>query len=197
MAQAPNLAFLSGSTRDGSTNVKLARLAQKIAEGNGVPATYLDLSDYPMPIYDGDLETADGIPETAWNLKRDLDRHHGVFIASPEYNAGMSPLLKNAIDWLTRIKDGDEAPGTVFRTRAWAIGSAAASEVGGIRGLIQLRQTLAVGLGAVVIGGQIQVPSSSTAFDEDGSLTDEARQKFLKAYVENLAHVAGRLYVTA
>ncbi|MGF1649590.1 MAG: NADPH-dependent FMN reductase [Hyphomicrobiaceae bacterium] len=187
------LAFLSGSVRRDSLNLKLARLACQIAAERGHDATYIDLAAYPMPIYDGDLETAEGVPENARRLFDDLARFDGVFIASPEYNGGMAPLLKNTIDWLSRIKTDALGPGMLFRTRVFALGSAAASEMGGVRGLIQLRQTLAVALGATVIGGQVQVAGGPENFDAEGNLTDARRRGFLEANIETLARVAGAL----
>lgn len=94
----PRLLFFSGSARENSFNKRLARLGAAIAEANSIPSTFVDLGDYPMPIYDGDLEVKSGPPDNARKLKNLFRAHTGIFIASPEYNAAFSPLLKNAID---------------------------------------------------------------------------------------------------
>src|SRR5690606_34660471 len=101
---------------------KLAKLGAMIAEANGIPATFLDLADYPMPIYHGELEAEDGKPENAKKLQAVMEAHTGIFIASPEYNASITPLLKNALDWVSRPDDG--TPQQVFKTRVFALGSA-------------------------------------------------------------------------
>ena len=186
----PHLLFTSGSTRAASLNMKLAQLARRAADASGLKTALLDLSDYPLPIYDGDLEGRDGVPDNAVKLKHLLGAHEGIFIAAPEYNAGITPLLKNAIDWVSRVREGDERPGAVFRTRAFALGAATPSETGGIRGLIQLRQTLATGLGGHVLGGQFLLPKAHEAFDEKGDMTDQQRFAFLSDLVQRLAHDA-------
>lgn len=197
MTSTARLLFISGSTRNGSLNMRLTRLAQNIAEASGIASTQLNLASYPLPIYDGDLEQADGIPQNAFKIKELMDEHHGVFISSPEYNAGISPLLKNTIDWLSRIRSEGQPSGAVFKTRAFMLAAASPSETGGIRGLIQLRQTLAVGLGAYVLGGQILVPKAGDAFGEDGSLKDEMRQSILTDMLKRLAHESLALYGNA
>ncbi len=97
--------FFAGSARQKSFNKRLARLGAQIAEANSIPSTFVDLADYPMPIYDGDLEAKSGQPENAHKLKNLMRAHTGIFIASPEYNAAFSPLLKNTIDWISHMRD--------------------------------------------------------------------------------------------
>jgi NAD(P)H-dependent FMN reductase len=184
------LLFFAGSTREGSYNKKLARLGHHIAEANGIEAVFVDLKDYPMPIYNGDLEAADGPPERARAFKALLGEYEGVFIASPEYNASVTPLLKNTIDWVTRVRAKGESGLEVFQSRVFAIGGASPGNYGGMRSLLQLRQILAVGTGALVIPQQIAVPRAGGAFEEDGSLKDEAQQKLCTNVVEALAIAA-------
>lgn len=181
------LLSFAGSTREGSYNKMLAQLVQRIAEANGIEAVFVDLKDYPMPIYNGDLEAAEGPPERARAFKALLLEYQGVFIASPEYNASVTPLLKNTIDWVTRVRAKGESGLEVFRTRVFAIGGAAPGNYGGMRSLLQLRQTLSVGTGALVIPQQIAVPRAGSAFEEDGSLKDDALQKLCADVVEALA----------
>jgi len=181
------LLSFAGSTREGSYNKKLAQLVQRIAEANGIEAVFVDLKDYPMPIYNGDLEAAEGPPERARAFKSLLQEYQGVFIASPEYNASVTPLLKNTIDWVTRVRAKGESGLEVFKSRVFAIGGASPGNYGGMRSLLQLRQILSVGTGALVIPQQIAVPRAGSAFEEDGSLKDEGQRKLCTDTVEALA----------
>ena len=184
------LLFFAGSTREGSYNKKLARLGHHIAEANVIEAVFVDLKDYPMPIYNGDVEAADGPPERARAFKALLGEYEGVFIASPEYNASVTPLLKNTLDWVTRVRAKGESGLEVFQSRVFAIGGASPGNYGGMRSLLQLRQILAVGTGALVIPQQIAVPRAANAFEEDGSLKEESQQKLCTKVVEALAIAA-------
>lgn len=183
------LMFFAGSAREGSHNKKLARLGQRIAEANGIEATFVDLSEYHMPLYHGDLEDAEGVPERAQALKSLLGEYDGVMIVTPEYNAGIPPLLKNTLDWVSRVRTEPD----VFRTRVFAISGASPGYYGAMRSLLQLREVLAVGLGATVIPQQMALPGAMKAFAEDGSLADDARQKMFAGVVEALA-VAARKF---
>lgn len=194
MSEHSKLLFISGSARSGSYNRKLARLGERIAEANGIPSAFADLGDYKMPIYDGDLEQSEGIPEAAYKLKHLMSVHDGIFIASPEYNAGISPLLKNALDWVSRISEDGEAAGAVFKTRVFALGAATPSGLGGIRGLLQLREVLSVGLGAMVIPDQAMVSKANDNFDDDGKLKNELFADALKTTVLRLARAAHMLH---
>lgn len=194
MSTAVRLLFISGSARRASFNKRLARLGATIAEANGIPATFLDLGDYPMPIYDGDLEADQGAPDQAKKLKHVLGLHNGVFIASPEYNSSISPLLKNALDWVSRVREDDEAPNEVFKTRVFAIGAASPGGLGGLRGLNTVRQVLELGLGALVLPDQIAVPRAAEAFDDDGHLKNKDQQATFKAQIHKLARAAHVLH---
>jgi chromate reductase, NAD(P)H dehydrogenase (quinone) len=190
MPTSTPLLFLAGSARDASFNKKLARLAAKLAEDAGTPATFVDLSDYPMPIYDGDFEAKHGPPDNAHKLKSLIEAHAGVFIASPEYNAGVSPLLKNVLDWVSRIRAEDEAPLQVYRTRVFVLASASPGAFGGMRGLMMLRQILANGLSALVLPDQLVVPRAAAAFDESGMLVDDTQTEKLRDLVQELTRAA-------
>jgi chromate reductase, NAD(P)H dehydrogenase (quinone) len=189
------LLFFAGSTREGSFNKKLARLAQHIAEANGIESVYVDLIDYPMPIYNGDLEAKDGPPERARAFKALLGEYQGVFIASPEYNSSVTPLLKNTLDWVTRVREKGESGLEVFKSRVFAISGATPGYYGTMRSLINLRQILAVGMGAPVIPQQMALARASEAFDDDGSLKDRKQQDMMKDVVEALAVAAKRFVV--
>ncbi len=194
MTTHPKLLFLAGASREASLNKRLAQLGSSIAEANGLQASFLDLWDYPLPLYDGDLEAKEGPPGNAQRLKAVLGQHSGVFIASPEYNAGVTPLLKNALDWVSRVRTENEAPLQVFRTRVFALGSASPGGFGGMRGLLMLRQVLALGLGALVLPEQITIArASDAAFDQHGHLVDKGQQEGFKVLIQRLAVVATAL----
>jgi chromate reductase, NAD(P)H dehydrogenase (quinone) len=188
------LLFFAGATREGSYNKKLARLGQHIAEANGIEAVFVDLRDYPMPIYDGDLEANEGPPLKAREFKALLGEYQGIFIASPEYNSSITPLLKNTLDWVSRVKEKGESGLEVFKTRVFAISGASPGYYGAMRSLLTLRQVLTIGLGALVIPEQLALPRANEAFAEDGSLKDGALQSQCKRVVESLA-VAARKFV--
>ena len=186
------LLCFAGSTREGSYNKRLARLAQHIAAANGVEAVFVDLADYPMPLYNGDLEAQDGPPIKAREFKALLGEYQGVFIASPEYNSSVTPLLKNTLDWVTRVRAKGESGLEVYRSRVFAIAGASAGYYGAMRSLLHLRQILEVGIGAHVIPQQLALPRAHDAFEADGSLKDRNHQDMLKHVVERLAIEARR-----
>ena len=186
------LLFFAGSTREGSFNKKLARLGCRIAEANGIEAVFVDLKDYPMPLYNGDLEAAEGPPEKARAFKALLSEYPGVFIASPEYNSSITPLLKNTLDWVTRVRAKGESGLEVYQSRVFAISGASPGYYGAMRSLLNLRQILEVGIGATVIPQQLALPRAGDAFDPDGSLKDKAQQELCKSVVEALAIAARR-----
>jgi len=186
------LLFFAGSAREGSYNKKLARLAQHIATANGIEGVFVDLRDYPMPLYDGDLEAEHGPPAKAAEFKALLGEYQGVFIACPEYNSSITPLLKNTLDWVTRVRAEGETGLEIYRTRVFAISGASPGYYGAMRSLLTVRQVLAVGIGATVIPQQLALPRANNAFEENGSLKDEAQQKMLAGVVEALAVAAKR-----
>ena len=184
------LLFFAGSTRQGSNNKKLARLAQRIATANGIGGMFVDLKDYPMPLYNGDLEAEHGPPQKAQEFKALLGEYQGAFIASPEYNSSITPLLKNTLDWMTRVRAPGETGLETFKSRVFAISGASPGYYGTMRSLLNLRQSLTLGLGALVIPQQLALPRANDAFEEDGSLKDQAQLKMLTGVVEALASTA-------
>lgn len=177
------LAF-SGSTRDGSVNTKLVKSAAHILNGLKCEVMLISLKDYSLPIYDGDLETADGIPENAIKLAQIMSDHDGFFITSPEYNGSLSPLLKNVIDWVSRVPNAENGL-TPYKDKVAAIGAASPGAMGGISMLYHLRQIL-VRLGTLVISEQVAVGNAFSGFNEDDSLKDERTASFLKAVCASL-----------
>ncbi|MGZ5849472.1 MAG: NADPH-dependent FMN reductase [Methyloceanibacter sp.] len=187
------LLFFAGSTREGSYNKRLARLAQHIAQANGVEGVFVDLRDYTMPLYSGDLEAEQGPPVAAREFKALLSEYQGVFVASPEYNSSITPLLKNTLDWVTRVRGKGESGLEVYKSRVFAISGASPGYYGAMRSLLHLRQILEVGIGATVIPQQMALPRAGNAFADDGSLKDKPQQSLLKDVVEALATAARKL----
>ncbi|MET0277585.1 MAG: NAD(P)H-dependent oxidoreductase [Pseudorhodoplanes sp.] len=187
---APKILVFAGSIRTGSFNARLAAAATKEFALAGADVTRISLLDYSMPLYDGDLEARSGQPESALGLKRLMQIHQGIFIASPEYNASVTPLLKNTIDWVSRVREGKEAPLAVYRDRAFAIGGASNGAYGAMRSLIALRQVLEIGCGALVIPDQIAIARAADAFDEMDNFKDEANTRRLKGVVQALIQFA-------
>jgi NAD(P)H-dependent FMN reductase len=169
MTAPVRLLFFAGSARAGSYNKKVARLGAMIADANGIPSTFLDLGDYPMPLYNADLEAAEGQPENAKKLTAVMQAHSGICIVSPEYNASITPLLKNTLDWVSHVGD---PKGQVYKTRVFALASASNGGMGGLRSLTTVRQVLELGLGALVLPDQFAVPRAKDAFGEDGHLVN-------------------------
>jgi NAD(P)H-dependent FMN reductase len=189
---APRILTFAGSIRAESLNTRLAALFARTAAIMDAEVTVISLADYPLPLYDGDLEAAKGIPAAADKLRTLLLAHHGVFIASPEYNQSLPPLLKNTLDWLSRIRAPAGEP-DVWRDRVFAIGSASPGAFGGVRGLLHLRQVLELGLGARVLSEQMVLPAAGHAFAAGGGLTDERAAASLERLARALVEEAGRL----
>lgn len=186
----PKILVFAGSIRTGSHNARLAALACKELLLAGADVTRISLVDYPLPLYDGDLEAGSGPPENAIKLKRLIMTQQGVFIASPEYNASVTPLLKNAIDWVSRVRERGEEALAAYKNRVFAIGGASDGALGAMRSLMALRQVLELGCGALVIPDQIAVMRASDAFDEMDNLKDERAMRTLKRVMQRLTDMA-------
>jgi NAD(P)H-dependent FMN reductase len=141
---------------------------------------------------DGDF-AAVGPPENAIRLKRMLAAHQGVFIASPEYTASVTPLLKNTIDWLTRVREGDEPAYAAFKSRVFALGCAVPAVAGGVRALMALRQILELGCGALVLPEQLNIGRADEAFDEMDNLKDQELMIGLKDMVRRLIELSSTM----
>jgi NAD(P)H-dependent FMN reductase len=190
IAMLPKILVFAGSIRTGSYNARLAAVAAKELVLGGADVTRISLEDYPLPIYDGDAEARTGTPDNARKLKQMMAQHAGVFIASPEYNASVTPLLKNTIDWISRVRERGEPALSVFKRRAFAIGGASDSPYGALRSLMALRQVLELGCGALVIPEQVTVFRAATAFDDNDNLTDERAASSLKRALGRLIETA-------
>jgi chromate reductase len=183
---SPKILVIAGSLRTGSFNARLAALAAKEFALADADVTRISLADYPLPLYDADLTAKSGPPLNAVKLKQFVSAHRGVFIASPEYNASITPLVKNAIDWISVVRERDEAQLAVFQNRVFAIGGASPGRSGAMQSCIALRQVLAVGCRALVIGEQVNVPSAADAFDSMDELKDARAAAQLKTVVRKL-----------
>lgn len=186
MPNSPRILAFSGSARRESLNKKLLAAAVAAVRAEGVEVTVVDFRELPIPLYDGDLEDADGIPANAKKLIEMIAQHPALLIASPEYNSQMTPLLKNAIDWCTRA---DENP---LEGKVAAIVSASPGNFGGIRSQTLARQLL-THLGCHVVPKQCVLPQAHKAFDEQGALKDERAQKSVEALAAELVRVVRKL----
>jgi NAD(P)H-dependent FMN reductase len=186
---ALKILVIPGSLRTGSLNAKLAAtLAAELAQA-GADVTRISLADFPLPIYDGDLQAKSGVPKPAINLKRMMASHHGVLIVTPEYNASIPSLVKNTIDWISRVQDTHETRGQVFRDRAFAIASASGNRLGGTRALMALRLILSA-CQAHVIPNQLALSFAPEAYDELDRLKHPADIEAQKALVRQLIEIS-------
>jgi chromate reductase, NAD(P)H dehydrogenase (quinone) len=183
------LAF-SGSSRSGSYNLQLLRVAVRGARDAGAEVTEVDLRALALPLMDEDLEKASGLPVGALRFKELLNATDGFLIASPEYNSMPTPLLINALDWASRRAPG-EAAVTCFRGKSAALVSASPGALGGIRALPVIRHFLH-GLGTLVLPGDIAVGAAHSAFDPQGNLVDPKRQEAVLALGAGLARFLDR-----
>jgi chromate reductase, NAD(P)H dehydrogenase (quinone) len=189
----PKILVFAGSIRTGSFNARLAAIAAKEIARAEAEVTRISLLDFPLPLYDGDLEARSGPPENAVKLKRMFCAHQGVFIASPEYNASLAPLLKNTLDWISRVREKQEPALSAYRNRVFALGAASNGTFGGMRSLMALRQSLELGCGALVIPEQIAVREASHAFDENDELKDERSAALLRTLARRLVELARQI----
>lgn len=189
---ALKILVIPGSLRTGSRNAKLAAVAAHRLAQAGAEVTRLSLADFPLPIYDGDLQTKSGVPKNAVDLKRMIGAHHGVLIVTPEYNSSVPPLVKNTIDWVSRVQDIHESRGQVFRGRAFAVASASHSRLGGSRALAALRLVLSA-CRALVIPNQLALGFADDAYDDMDHLKHPPDIEALGAMVRQLIDISQRL----
>ncbi|HZD29051.1 MAG TPA: NAD(P)H-dependent oxidoreductase [Xanthobacteraceae bacterium] len=186
----PKILVIPGSLRAKSYNVRLAALATKELMLADADVTRISLLDYPLPIYDADTAETAGPPPNAVKLKQLMSVHQGVFIASPEYNASITPLIKNTIDWISAVRERGEAPLAAYQNRVFALGGASPGRSGATHSLLALRQVLAVGCRALVIAEQVTVPNAEQAFDEMDELKDARAAGQLKLVIRKLVDTA-------
>lgn len=187
----PKILAFAGSTREGSFNKKLAKAAAEAARAAGAEVTFIDLKDYSMPLYDGDLEKEHGIPENGKKLMELMIAHQAFLISSPEYNSSVSGVLKNAIDWASRPSPGKK-PLEAFDGKVACIVSASPGALGGLRGLYALRAMLS-NMKVIVLPDQVAVSKANEAFDESGSLKDEKQRAAIEHIGKRLTEVTAKL----
>lgn len=189
MSDQPRVLAFAGSARTDSFNVKLVNIAAEGAREAEAEVTVLNLKDFPMPLFNQDLETAEGPPEQATRLKGIMLAHEGLLIASPEYNSSISPLLKNTIDWVSRPADGEPML-AVYRDKVAAVMSASPGGLGGLRSLVHLRSILS-NMGVLVIPDQVAVTQAHSAFDDHGNLLDAKRQTSVQGLGRSVVKLVG------
>ena len=187
----PKILVFAGSARKESFNKKLAAAAAKSAELLGAMVTVIDLADFPLPLFDEDVESA-GTPENAQKLKQLFVEHHGFIISSPEYNSSISPLLKNTIDWVSRPAEGEPRM-VAYTGKVAALLSASPGGLGGLRGLVHVRSILS-SIGVIVIPDQFALSSAHEHFGESGELNEGSGKKRLNAVVCSLTELASKLH---
>ena len=189
---ALKILVIPGSLRSGSLNAKLAAVAAHALALEGAEITRISLSDFPLPIYDGDLQAKSGVPKHAVNLKRMIGAHHGVLIVTPEYNSSVPALVKNTIGWISRVHDPQETRGQVFRDRAFAIAAASGGRLGGARALAALRLILTA-CHALVVPNQLALSFAEEAYDDKDRLKHPGDIDALNAMVRQLIEFSQRM----
>lgn len=187
----PRILAFAGSARQQSLNKKLVQVAAHGARQAGADVSFIDLKDYPLPIYDGDLES-EGFPDNVRRLRQLMLEHQGFLIASPEYNGSLSPLLKNVIDWCSRPIDGQDglAP---YRNKVVVLMSTSPGGFGGLRALPHLRTVLS-GIGAIVLPDQVAVPKGHEAFTAQGGMANDKQRATIEALGATLATTLAKLH---
>src|SRR5882672_6870705 len=188
----PKILAFAGSLRTASLNKKLIRIGVDGARAAGAEVTLIELRDFGIPVYDGDVEAA-GLPEGVLRLKQLFLDHHGLLISSPEYNGSIPGALKNMIDWVSRQAPA-EASLTSFKDKVAGLLSASPGPVGGLRGLIHLRASL-THINVLCIPQQVNVSKANDAFNADGSLKDAKQQESVQTVGRKLAEMIAKLRV--
>ncbi|MEM6884367.1 MAG: NAD(P)H-dependent oxidoreductase [Verrucomicrobiota bacterium] len=188
----PKILAFAGSARQDSCNKKLIRFAASLVDAELAEITVIDLADYPLPLFDQDLEAAGGLPENAKKLKALMREHHALLISSPEYNSGITPLQKNVIDWCSRPESDDEPPLDCYNGKVVGLMAASPGGLGGMRVLRQVREIFG-NINTIVIPDQVALGGAYGAFAENGSLTDEGSARRVQSLVDRLITVTTKL----
>lgn len=192
MNDKPKILAFSGSLRDDSYNKKLLKIAIKGAEAEGAEVSYIDLKNYPLPLYNAEIEESEGLPLNALKLKELMMKSDGFLIASPEYNSSISGALKNMIDWVSRQETPQETYLCCFIDKVAAIMSASPGGLGGLRGLVHLRSILE-NIYTYVLPVQKTIPNAAEAFDEHGNLKNAEQQKAVEQLGAKLVQTTSKL----
>ncbi len=189
---APKILAFAGSTRRASWNKMLVRISAAGARSAGGEVTVVDLADYPLPLFDEDLEAEHGLPPNGRKIKDLFLSHQGLLISCPEYNSSITAVLKNTIDWASRPVAG-EPPLACFTGKVAVLMSASPGALGGLRGLVHVRAILG-NIGTHVLPDTISIPQAAGAFDPTGALVDLARQAKVEKLGAELVRVIAKLY---
>ncbi|MCE9607183.1 MAG: NAD(P)H-dependent oxidoreductase [Planctomycetia bacterium] len=192
MSYTPRILAFAGSLRKDSFNKKLAAIAAQGAREAGAETTVVDLRDFPLPLFDQDLEAAEGMPAAGRQLKDLFLKHDGLLIASPEYNSSITAPLKNALDWVSRPSAAGEPGLTAYAGKTAAIVAASPGALGGLRGLVHLRSILG-NIQVLVLPDQIAIVKAHEAFGDDGLLKDAKQQAAVLAIGAKLAATIAKL----
>lgn len=190
--QTPRILAFGGSLRKDSFNQKLAGIAAQGAREAGAEVTLIALRDFPLPLYDEDIESQSGLPEHARRLKELFRAHDGLLIACPEYNSSISGALKNAIDWVSRQESDDEPSLSAFTEKSAVLCAASPGGLGGLRGLVHARAILG-NLGVMVLPAQVAVQKAHEAFAPDGALVNERQAASVQGLGAQLAWHLGKM----
>jgi NAD(P)H-dependent FMN reductase len=181
----PNILVFAGSVRSGAYSGRTADVAQKTLAVQGAEVTRISLIDYPLPIFDQDLEREKGVPDNAMRLARHVAAHDGVLIATPEYNGSMPPLLKNAIDWVSRVRRDNGRAFHPLAGKPAGLCSSSEGRFAGIRAINHLRAVL-VRCRMEVVTPECSVPNGEEAFGTDGAFLDDRLQQSMESLCRTL-----------
>lgn len=190
MSDRPKILAFAGSSRKESFNKRLVQTSAKMAEQLGAEVTLLDLADYPLPLFNQDVE-AEGTPENAIRLKELFLAHDALLISAPEYNSSITPLLKNTIDWVSRPVEGQPSL-AAYRGKTAGLLSASPGALGGMRGLVHLRDILG-NIGVLVVPSEASISQANKAFNESGELADENQRSRVEGVVRMLVETTAKL----
>ena len=189
------LLIIAGSERTGAFSRRLARVAAAAARRDGCEVTEFDLRALALPLYDGDIEAASGVPASALGLRDALLAHDALLLVTPEYNGFPTPLVLNAFDWLSRIPAASAGGGGLAATanRPAALLSSSPGPLGGLRAMNHLRQYLQGNFAMIVVPQQFALGRAGEAFDEAGALKDAKSEHVVEGVLTALGDLATAL----
>jgi chromate reductase len=187
----PRILAFAGSTRRESFNKQLIKIAVAGAEAAGAKVTLIDLADYPMPLFNQDLEAEKGLPAEVVALKQLFLENDGLLLSCPEYNSSITPLMKNTIDWVSRQSPGEGAL-AAYKGKVATLMSASPGRLGGLRGLVHVRSILG-NIGVLVTPDQVAVSEANNAFTSDGKLNDAKQHASVEGLGRSLAELLKKL----
>lgn len=185
MTYKPKILAFAGSLRADSYNKKLVKISAKGVVEEGAEVTVIDLKEFPLPLYDQDIENSQGLPANAIKLKELFWSHDGLLIACPEYNSTLSGVLKNAVDWASRPASPEEVYLSCFIDKVIVLMSASPGQLGGLRGLVHAR-AMFTNMFSLVLPQQKSISQANDAFNPDGTLKNAKQEEEVKGLGEIL-----------